>query len=73
MTIEKEFLSILPKIGSRVTVATDGRLLCGVVTGHDNKDGKPIFDYQHDHVMADGSVVKADKWAWLDQVTDISS
>lgn len=69
---ESESLLILPNIGSRVTVKADGKLLSGVVTGHDSKDGKPIFDYQHDHVMPDGSVVKADKWAWLEQLLDMT-
>lgn len=72
MTINKQSLLILPTVGSRVTVEADGKLLRGVVTGHDSKDGKPIFDYQHDHVMPDGSVVKADKWAWLDQLIDMT-
>jgi hypothetical protein len=55
-----------------VRLFPDGKTLLGVVTGHDSKDGKPIFEYQYDHGMPDGSVVKADKWAWLEQLVDMT-
>ena len=72
MTMNNEVPLILPPIGAIITVMTDGKTLLGVVTGHDIKDGKPIFEYQYDHGMPDGSVVKADKWAWLEQLVDMT-
>ncbi len=66
-----EILMIVPPIQSRITVETEGKTQEGVVTGHDTKDGRPVVEYRHDHRMPDGSIVKADKWAWLGQVIDM--
>lgn len=63
---------IMPPLEAIILVQTEGAMLRGVVTGHDTKDGKPIFEYQHDHVMPDGTVIKADKWAWLEQLVEMT-
>lgn len=62
---------ILPPIGARITLMAQGTMVRGVVTGHDSKDGKPVFEYQHDYAMPDGSIIKTYKWAWLEQLLDM--
>ncbi len=63
---------LIPPLEAFILVETGGTLRRGVVTGHDTKDGKPIIMYQHDHVMPDESVIKAEKWAWLEQIVEMS-
>lgn len=59
----------VPAIGQHVSVrGIDGAILVGEVTGHDMKDGAPIFAYEYDHLLPDGSLVKHKKWAWPKQV-----
>ncbi|MDN7570141.1 hypothetical protein BLA13014_03402 [Burkholderia aenigmatica] len=62
----------LPEVGDPVEVNIHGELIKGVVTGHSTKDGKPVIDFEYNHVPSERSRV-AFKWAWLDQVVSFGA
>ena len=60
---------ILHPIGSTIKVRADGVVIDGIVTGHSEKDGKPIIDYFGKCMLSNGKLSQpTTRWAWLAQL-----
>jgi hypothetical protein len=59
----------LPAVGSRIKVWTDGAQREGRVTGHSQKDGKPIVDFIGQIKLSSGKLSQSTTlWCWPEQI-----
>lgn len=60
----------MPIIGSSIKVRSiSGAEVDGVVTGHSEKDGKPIIDFLGSITLRSGQMSEpTPQWAWVDQI-----